>query len=342
MRWLLILAAYTLLGVLFASQVWIDYAYARHPLTWWRAAAVALADWYLWALLTPGVVWLARRFRIDRRHWAGSLAVHVPVALLCAVAKQLADTFSAMAITGIGRAPANFMKLHVSFLTYWAIVGITYALEHYQKYRERELQAAHLQTALARAQVQSLQMQLQPHFLFNTLNAIAALMREDVEAADIMIARLADLLRVTLATAHVQEVPLRRELELVEMYLDIQRARMGERLTTRVSADPATLETRVPTLLLQPLVENAIHHGAAQRPGPILIEVTARRDGHELVVDVEDDGPGPPENIVPGHGIENTRSRLAAACGPSAIVDITRRQGGGARVRVRLPDRKSS
>jgi signal transduction histidine kinase len=335
--WLQILAAYTFLGLLFTSQVWIDYAYARHPLTWPRAAAVALVDWYLWALLTPGVVWLARRFRISRRHWAGSLTIHIPASLICTVAKQLADTFCAMAITGTTRGPTTFMKIYVTFLTYWAIVGITYAFEHYHKYRERELQAAHLQTALARAQVQSLQMQLHPHFLFNTLNAIAALMREDIEAADVMIARLGDLLRVTLATNDVPEVPMRRELELVDMYLDIQRARMGDRLTTRVSADPETLDVLVPTLLLQPLVENAIRHGAAARAGSTSIEVCARRDGDLLVIEVEDDGPGPPESITRGHGLENTRTRLATAYGPSAGVDIIPRRGGGAISRVRLP-----
>jgi two-component system LytT family sensor kinase len=337
LRWLLGLAAYTLLGLLFTSQVWIDYAYARHPLPWWRAAAVALADWYLSALLTPCVVWLARRFRIDRRHWAGSLMVHIPVSLTCTVAKQLADTFSAIAITGIARGPTTFMKIHVSFLTYWAIVGITYAVEHYRKYRERELQAAHLQTALARTQVQSLQMQLQPHFLFNTLNAIAALMREDVEAADVMIARLGDLLRVTLTTADVPELPLGRELELVDMYLDIQRARMGDRLRTHVEADPETLDVQVPPLLLQPLVENAVRHGAAARGGPASIELRARRDGDLVVIEIEDDGPGPPEGVILGHGLENTRMRLAATYGPSAGVDVTRRRSGGAIARVRLP-----
>jgi two-component system LytT family sensor kinase len=337
LRWLLGLTAYTVLGLLFTSQVWIDYAYARHPITWGRAAAVALADWYLWALLTPGVIWLARRFRLDRRYWAASLLVHIPVSLLCTVGKQLADTFSAMAITGVARGPTTFMKVHVSFLTYWAIVGVAYVIEHHRKYRERELQAAHLQTALARAQVQSLQMQLQPHFLFNTLNAIAALMREDVEAADVMMARLGDLLRVTLATADQPDVPLRRELELVEMYLDIQRARMGDRLATCVTADEETLDVRVPTLLLQPLVENAIRYAAAARPGPASIEVRARRDGDVLVIDVEDDGPGPPDEVVSGHGLTNTRLRLAATYGPSAAVDVRSRPGGGAVARVRLP-----
>jgi len=196
--WPLILTAFTLLGLLFTSQVWIDYAYAQHPLTWWRAAAVALADWYLWAILTPGVVWFARRFRIDRRHWARALAVHIPVSLVCAAAKQIADTFSAAAMTGIARGPTPFMKIHVSFLTYWAIVAVTYAFEHYHRYRERELQSAHLQTALARAQVQSLQMQIHPHFLFNTLNAIAEWCREDGETAERAILQLSSILRAVL------------------------------------------------------------------------------------------------------------------------------------------------
>ena len=338
MAWLIV-AAYTVLGLLFTSQVWVDYAYARHPLTWWRAMGVALADWYLWALLTPVVAWLARRFRIDRSRWIGSLAVHLPASVLFTVAKQAADVLSATAISGVARGPFSFMKVHVSFLTYWAILGVTYSIEHYQKYRERELRAAHLETALARAQVQSLRMQLNPHFLFNTLNAVAALMREDVEAADVMIARLGDLLRVTLATADVHEVTLAREIELAQMYLDIQQARMGDRLTTRISSAPDVLEAAVPTLLLQPLVENAIRHGAAARPGPALIEVRASRSGDTLVIEVSDDGPGPPETIRPGHGLQNTRTRLVAACGPSAHLELTRRPAGGALARVTMPIR---
>ena len=134
------------------------------------------------------------------------------------------------ASTGTVRGPFSFLKVHITWLTYWAIVGVTYAVEQYHESRARELRAAQLQTALARAQVQSLQMQLHPHFLFNTLNAIAALMREDVEAADAMIVGLSDLLRAALPIVTEPEVPLRRELELVQMYLDIQLARLGERL----------------------------------------------------------------------------------------------------------------
>jgi two-component system, LytTR family, sensor kinase len=216
---------------------------------------------------------------------------------------------------------------------------VTYAVEQYHESRARELRAAQLQTALARAQVQSLQMQLHPHFLFNTLNAIAALMREDVEAADVMIVGLSDLLRAALATATEPEVPLRRELELVQMYLDIQLARLGERLTVRISAAPDTLDLAVPTLLLQPLVENAIRHGASTRPGPASIDVRAFRDDTMLIIEVTDDGPGPPEPMSPGHGLENTRLRLSAAFGPQATLALTRRPMGGATVRVAIPIR---
>jgi two-component system, LytTR family, sensor kinase len=337
--WQIALVAYTLLGLLFSSQVWIDYAYAQHPIAWWQAVGVALADWYVWALFTPGVVWLARRFRIGRARWAAPLAMHVPVSIACAILKQPIDALSASAITGTVRGPFSFLKVHITWLTYWAIVGVTYAVEQYHESRARELRAAQLQTALARAQVQSLQMQLHPHFLFNTLNAIAALMREDVEAADVMIVGLSDLLRAALATATEPEVPLRRELELVQMYLDIQLARLGERLNVRISAAPETLDLAVPTLLLQPLVENAIRHGASTRPGRASIAVLTFREDAMLIIEVTDDGPGPPEAMSPGHGLENTRLRLSASFGPQATLALTRQPAGGAVVRVAIPIR---
>jgi signal transduction histidine kinase len=337
--WWLILGVYTILGLLFTGQVLIDYAYAGHPLAWWRAMTLALTQWYLWALVTPVIVWLARRFRLDRRGWLGSLAVHIPASVVCTVAKQIADTLAASTITGVARGPFSFITINMAFLTYWVIVGARYAAEHYQQYRERELQAARLETALARSELQSLRMQLHPHFLFNTLNAIAALMREDVEAADIMMARLGDLLRVTLASADVPEVPLRRELELVEMYFDIQRARMGERLTACIDAAPDTLDAAVPTLVLQPIVENAVRHGAGARPGAARIDVHTRREGDTLIVEVQDDGPGPAPATIFRHGLENTRARLAATHGAAATFELSRRAGGGALARMRMPIR---
>ena len=339
MPWLVILGVYTVLGVLFTGQVLLDYMYAGHPLAWWRGMALAMTEWYLWALITPAIVWLAGRFRVDRRHWPGALAIHAPASLACTVAKQVADTIAASMITGIARGPFSFLTINVAFLTYWLIVGATYATEHYQKYRERELQAAHLETALARSQLQALRTQLHPHFLFNTLNAIAALMREDLEAADVMMARLGDLLRVTLASAHIAEVPLRQELEFVRMYFDIQQARMGQRLTVHIDASAETLDAAVPTLLLQPLIENAVRHGAAARPGAVRIELRARREGDTLILEVRDDGPGPAAGAVFRHGLENTRARLAATHGRAASLELLRRAGGGALAQVRMPVR---
>jgi len=331
-----ILAAYTILGLLFASQVRVDYMYAGQELTWRQAAGTALANWYLWAFLTPAIAWLARRFPLTRARWPVSLAVHIPVGFVCAALKVTADAKTAAMITGVHR-PNSVMPAYLALLTYCVIVGAVHSLDHYRKYRERELQAAQLETALARAQVQSLRMQIHPHFLFNTLNAIASLMREDVEAADVMIARLGDLLRVTLATADVPDVPLRQELEFVRMYLDIQQARMGDRLTTTMAADPSTLDAAVPTLLLQPIVENAIRHGAGARPGPATIAIRASRADGTLTIDVEDDGPGPGDPVQNGHGLRNTRMRLQAAFGPAATLTLARTPAGGALARVTMP-----
>jgi len=202
-----------------------------------------------------------------------------------------------------------------------------------------EARASAMAREADRAQLLALRSHLDPHFLFNTLNAIAALMREDVEAADVMIVGLSDLLRAALATATEPEVPLRRELELVQMYLDIQLARLGERLTVRISAAPETLDLAVPTLLLQPLVENAIRHGASTRPGRASIAVRTFREDAMLIIEVTDDGPGPPEAMSPGHGLDNTRLRLSASFGPQATLALTRQPAGGAVVRVAIPIR---
>jgi sensor histidine kinase YesM len=142
---------------------------------------------------------------------------------------------------------------------------------------------------------------------------------------------------VTLATADVPDVPLRQELEFVRMYLDIQQARMGDRLTTTMAADPSTLDAGVPTLLLQPIVENAIRHGAGARPGPATIAIRASRADGTLTIDVEDDGPGPGDPVQNGHGLRNTRMRLQAAFGPAATLTLTRTPAGGALARVTMP-----
>jgi two-component sensor histidine kinase len=333
-----ILLCCTAAGVFFAPQVWIDHAYAGRALSGGRALAYSLAEWYVWAALSPVVVALARRFRFERGGIARFLLVHSPASVVLTVAKLMSDAAVVRSLTGSVRGPFTFLKVNIAFLTYWTIVALVHAVDHYRRSRERELRALQLQTELARAQVHALQLQLQPHFLFNTLNAIAALMREDVEAADLMLSRLAALLRITLDNADVQEVSLRQELEFLAPYLDIQKVRFGRRLTIEVDVAPDALEAFVPSLLLQPLVENAVRHGIGARPGPGTILVRAAIEAGVLCAQVHDDGVGVPAGVKLGHGLENVRARLAALYGSgSSTLHLMTRKGGGTIASVSLP-----
>jgi LytS/YehU family sensor histidine kinase len=228
-------------------------------------------------------------------------------------------------------------------MMYAGLIGLVHALSYYRLFRDREVRNSQLETRLARSQLQVLRAQLQPHFLFNTLNSIAALMHRDVESADRMVTRLGDLLRLSLSHTERQEVPLRQELAFLEKYLDIQRTRFRDRLTARVSADADALDGLVPSLILQPLVENAIRHGIEPRAAAGRVDVRARLDGDALVVEVEDDGPGlsPDARGEPngcGIGLANTRARLEQLYGDRQRLTLSNGPGG-LLVRVELPYR---
>jgi LytS/YehU family sensor histidine kinase len=229
--------------------------------------------------------------------------------------------------------------LEVTVLIYFAILGLVYAIEYYRRYVRGTVHASRLEAELAKAQLQSLRTQLQPHFLFNTLHAISSLMDEDVRAARRMIARLADLLRTTLDTGDQQEVTLLRELETLQLYPDIERERFSDRLRIELDVRPDVLEARVPSLLLQPLVENAVRHGIAplQRGGRII--VSAAREAGRLSLTVEDDGAGALGAGAPreGVGLRNTRARLERLYPDTHDLTIDRPSAGGFRVQVLIP-----
>jgi sensor histidine kinase YesM len=214
-------------------------------------------------------------------------------------------------------------------LAYWASVGVIHAIEYYRESRERELEA----TRLA---LENLRAQLQPHFLFNTLQSISTLIHRDQPAADRMLTDLSELLRLSLRTTASQEVPLRDELGFLDRYLDIMRVRFGDRLVITVDADPDVREALVPSLVLQPIVENAITHGMADRPDIGHVTVRARRNAGSLFLEVSDDGPGmtvgTPTN---GIGLANTRERIARLYGEPAHVET--QVNGGFTVRIRIP-----
>ncbi len=344
-KWLLWFGFWTLIGLSFAFQFHISSAKAGLEVTWKQAVGYALGDWYVFAALSIPVVWLARRFDFESGHRRRSLAVHLPGSLLFSLAYMVLRA-------GIGRwqSEASFAEAfqpllvktwHFNLLIYWVIVAVSFAFNYYRKYRERELRAVELEKRLAQAKLQALQMQLNPHFLFNTLHSISSLMHQDTEAADRMIVRLSDLLRAALESSDTQEVTLREELDILERYLGIEQIRFGNRLTVKMDIAPGTLDARVPNFILQPLVENAICHGIEPHAKPGRIELRARRAAGVLTLEVCDNGAGlrPDEPAEEGVGLSNTRARLRTRYGEAHGFELRTAPGGGLLVRLSIPFR---
>jgi two-component system LytT family sensor kinase len=331
-RWALVWAGWTSLALFLAVSSGLTYVSVGRTANWGTTTARALSEWWLWALLTPAVVWLARRFPLSGGQWRRSLLIHAACGVAIAFLKTHADRAAFALISGFW---LYFLvsSLALQLVVYAGIVAAAHGLEYYHRSREHEL----LERRLADARLQLLNMQLQPHFLFNTLNTIAELVHEDAEAADCMITALADLLRQSLALGHSQEIPLERELDLLRTYLEIQKARFGDRLEVRISVARGLDHVRVPMLLLQPIVENAIKHGQIPR-----LELQVRDETGELVVEVTDQGPGAADDALRGRaglGLGNTRERLHTLYGPAASLVLANMPEGGARVTVRLPIR---
>ena len=316
-----------------------------------------LGYWYAWALLAPVVLFLARRFPFDRERWWRSLPVHLAAILVLTfahvamaegvrfgMAQGGSDVWMKNTTWWTQVTRTYFLNFDWEMMTYWAIIGFWHASAYYRVAQDRALKASRLETRLAEAQLQALQRQLHPHFLFNTLNAISALMHRDVEAADQMLARLSDLLRIALDQRGAQEVALKDELEFLEKYLEIEQTRFGDRLVVRYDVEAETLDAQVPNLILQPLVENSVRHAVAVRVEPGLIEIRARRVGTNLELTVRDNGPGLAKSPAThagkkGVGLANTRSRLEHLYGASQQLSLEEPPGGGLVVTVMLPFR---
>lgn len=316
--------------------------------------------WFAWALLTPVVFALADRCRLGGSGWPARLllliagggviiAVHLPMALAFWYRTNPMPQVRAAGFVGslirIGLGPFLLQEL----LAFAATVGLFYALDNHRRLHIRELEsvrlaerAASAEAAAASARLDALQLELSPHFLFNSLNAISGLIRNNEQTTAVrVIAQLGDMLRLSLSRDRSAQIPLSTELLHLEHYLGIERLRFRDRLTVTTSADADATDCLVPVMILQPLTENAIKHGVARMPGPAHVTVTCRidRSAQELVLTVLDDGPGFPALVAPGGGIglRNTRARLAQLHGDSARLAITTPDGGGACVVVRLP-----
>lgn len=346
-RWALlgfVAGIWALVGLFYSSQIYFFFIHTPKPVSFLYALAWQMLAVLVFAVSTPLVLWLARRYPIERNSWRRALAAHVlagtAISAVWAACHILLDRAFAVnpspnfELRNLPRVV--FFNLDRELLVYWIIVVVRHAVDYYQRYREGELRAS-------QAQLQALKMQLHPHFLFNALHSISALVHSDPDAADKMIARLGDFLRLTLDTAAAQEVPLRQEIEFLNCYLEIERIRFRDRLTTRLDVDPQALECRVPNLILQPIVENAIRHGVAPRSAPGRIEVRAERKGGSLRLQVRDNGRGIQEAACQtkggGVGLSNTRARLQQLYGGAYVFEVENDPAGGAIVTLEIPFR---
>jgi two-component system LytT family sensor kinase len=349
----LILGVATILGIFSALQAYNYVALfeERVPKMWYLLLALNMTYWYAWAALVPGMLAVARRFPFERQRWRRAAAVHaggvvvfvlVHAVLTVSIREALAIRFG----ISLGSWWSEFQRLFFlnfdwEMMTYWTVVGLSHAIDYHKEAQERALAAAHLETALAEAQLQALQRQLHPHFLFNTLHTISALMHRDTEAADAMLARLSDLLRLTLDRLGVQEVPLKEELDFLEKYLEIERTRFGDRLIVDMQIEAEALDVPVPNLVLQPLVENAIRHGIGPRLGGGRVQIVARRMGDRLWMMVRDNGAGLPKAKLDafnhGVGLSNTRSRLQHLYPGNHRFEFHEPSDGGLAVTIEIP-----
>jgi two-component system LytT family sensor kinase len=353
---LLVPAIWTVVGILAAGQLYLLVGSEGEHISFSRALIIQLPLWWFWAAITPLVIGLGRRAPVDRGRWPRTVPLHVGAAVVIAIVHSIFYVGLNVWLFPNPAPRADILVLVTNLLynrlifdlaMYGMILGIGYALDSTDRLRRRELDSERLETELAKAELNALKMQLHPHFLFNTLNTIGVLVEEDPAGAREMITLLGDLLRATLDQAGVQEVPLRRELELLESYLAIERMRFSDRLAVSFEVAPETLSAVVPNLVLQPLVENAVRHAIAPRLAPGRIRISAARDGDVLRLQVIDDGAGVVPSAVSargsaGLGLSTTRARLERLYGARAHLDLAAGAGGGTVATVSMPWRTTA
>jgi two-component system, LytTR family, sensor kinase len=348
--WPAAFAVATLLGLLSFTYYWLDDVVRGHPTPALEPLVEELTGYWGAMLLVPIGIRLARRYP-PALHWR--VLVHVGVLLALSAASTTWNWIARSVlfpVLGLGRydygqMPLRYlMELPKGAIMYVVILAFVVLLDRYRAARERELRVAHLEAGLARAQLQNLSAQLQPHFLFNALNAISSTMYDDVERADRMMTSLSELLRASLRASTTQQITLVEELEVLERYLELMRVRFGERLRVQVDVEPGIGAARVPVMLLQPIVENAMQHGAPPPPQPACVTVRARRMDDQMVIEVRDNGPGlhggPP--VGRGVGLTNTADRLRALYGDAQSLAFEDAPGGGLVVRMTMPFAESA
>lgn len=351
-RWLYFLLFWFVVGTLSALH-WELFYYRTNPYDWWQLWRVKVALWYVWGLLTPTILWIGWKWQLRRNAIVRRLAMLLPISVVVTMVYLLlyalliwinSSTVHVIQGTTLTDMFQFTMGVHSTwyFLAFWATIGVENAVIYYRRFHERELLASQLETQLAAAHLAALRNQLQPHFLFNTLHSILALVRQHDDASAVrMLTALSDLLRNVLEHVQRQTVPLRDEVALLRQYIAIEQVRFSDRLSVTWAIDDDALEATVPSFVMQPLAENAIRHGIEKHPGPGCIDVAARRDNGHLCLSMTDNGVGIPadgENaITNGHGLGDMRARLNILYPGAYSLDIASDGASGTTVSLRIP-----
>lgn len=350
--WVYTFVLYTVLAIVLATQMFYSARLeGSHP-QFLDLIKRGLASFWIYAFLTPPVLWLSWRYPIERKNFFSRILLHF-VASLAFTAIHVSARVVVYPVRFDNVVQPVTLKLWRTMFLYFAFDNIVnlyamiallgHLMLNYRDLRQRELRSAQLEGKLAKAQLSMLKMQLQPHFLFNTLHTVSALTRDNPDAAEDMLARLSDLLRQTLDNDTAQEVPLRAELDFLGRYLDIEQVRFADRLAVKIDLAPDTLDVLVPNMVLQPLVENALRHGIGRKAQGGHLEIRSRREGGVCVLSVQDSGPGfPPRKngqLAEGIGLSNTRSRLEHLHPGKHELRLESAVGGGALVTLRIPFR---
>ncbi len=347
----LYVAPWTLVALISALGAYVSEWGMIQPVPWGPLLRQQFKEWYAYGILSVGVLWFCGRNRLEPGHVGRWVMRHFGAALIYAALYAVLTSWwvsgeRSVMHEGLILSFWYLMKnlcvhyLLTSMLMYWFLTFGHLGWHYYQRFREREVQAAELQRQLVEARLEALRMQLNPHFLFNTLHAISALVHENPDAADRVIARLSELLRMSLDQSQPQEVALSKEMAFLDRYLEIEKTRFGERLTIQKQIEPEAKEALVPYLILQPLVENAIRHGIEQREDNGRLEIAAWRKDRRLELRISDNGPGLPETGASrpaGIGLANTRSRLSHLYGSDYRLDLKDGASGGLEACIDIP-----
>ncbi len=341
------LAAFFILSVLYAGELYIAYVLRGREVDFITKVRYDLWAWMPWAFFVPIIIWLGQRFSLSRREWLIPVVIHSAASVFFPVLQSFI-TYVYIDIYCGGNdwnlstfGTFLFGTFFLMIFTYWIIIAIVYIVEYQKKYREHELNTSQMEAKLAQAQMKNLKAQLQPHFLFNTLHTISGLMFKDVLSANKMIAQLSNLLRFSLDRTEEHEVELSKELEFVDLYLNIQKTRFKGKLDIVTEIESGTLNAKVPSLLLQPLVENAIVHGISphKQAGEIKIISTIKDD--MLKIEIHDNGKGMEskniDGVLCGLGIKNTLERLKQLYQENYRFNLEDSDLGGLMVVVELP-----